>query len=93
MPIQDAPGAAIVILGDGDVSISLGLQAGAAFEDEIVFTRCRLPCPLGARLQEIDDTTAGYEMPVRLVFKSTAALDILMDQLLRLRTAMSQGKT
>jgi hypothetical protein len=88
MPIYEAASSLILHFGHGDIAVCNGRNVEKDYEDEIVFVR-QEPHEIGASGDElIGKATEAIDCPVRFIFDKVESLDVVMDELGKLRKKM-----
>jgi hypothetical protein len=89
MPIYEGDGSLILHFGRGDVAVVTGRNTEKDYEDELCFVR-QSEHEIGA---PVDPELAGkatdvVDCPVRLVFDNVESLDVVIEELQKLRAKM-----
>jgi hypothetical protein len=92
MPIYEAAGSLVLHFGHGDIAVCNGRNVEKAHEDEICFVRQEAhSIGESADAELAGQSTDKIDCPVRLVFDKLESLDVVVDELLKLRAKMAKA--
>jgi hypothetical protein len=88
MPIYKAAGSLVLHFGHGDITVGSGRNIEKDYEDELCFVR-QAPHKIGEQNEEvIGRATDAIDCPVRFVFDKIESLDVVIEELQKLRAKM-----
>lgn len=89
MPIYEAAKSLVLHFGYGDITVANGRNAEKDYEDEICFVR-QEPHAIGEENAAlIGKATDAIDCTVRLIFDKIESLDVVIEELQRLREKMT----
>lgn len=91
MPIYNAANSLILHFGHGDIAVCNGRNVEKKHEDELCFV-LQEPHAIGASGDGlIGQATDTVDCPVRFIFDKVESLDVVVDELLKLRAKMVEA--
>jgi hypothetical protein len=90
MPIYEAANSLVLHFGHGDIAVIRGRNVETDHQNELCFVR-QSERPIGAPVDvEIGGkTTDVVDCPVRLIFDNAESLDVIIEELQKLREKMA----
>jgi hypothetical protein len=89
MPVYEAAGSLVLHFGHGDIAVCNGRNVEKEQEDEICFVRQEAHS-IGESADDelVGKATDTVDCPVRFIFDKVESLDVVVDELLKLRAKM-----